>query len=94
MQQKHTAPEKSNNLAVRYLQNQFVTNLHEAYALMRYKIEYCMIVGILCCITHVAHLMYLKTKSFTIYFTHFKNKKISQLKSMSVKSEVHQIEGR
>jgi len=33
MWQKHTAPEKSNNLAARSLQNQFVTNLYEAYVL-------------------------------------------------------------
>ena len=40
--EKHTAPEKSNNLEATSLQNQFVTNLHEAYALMRYKIEFCV----------------------------------------------------
>ena len=38
--------EKSNNLAARSLQNQFVTNLHEVYALMRYKIEYINLVRV------------------------------------------------
>jgi len=33
MLQKLTTPEKLNNLAARSLQNQFVTNLHEAYVL-------------------------------------------------------------
>ena len=37
--QKHTAPKKLNDLAARSLQNQFVTNSHEAYVLMRYKTE-------------------------------------------------------
>ena len=37
--EKHTAPKKLNNLAARSLQNQFVTNSHEAYVLMWYKIE-------------------------------------------------------
>ena len=46
MQQRHDAPEKSNNLAARSLQNRFVSNLHEAYALMRYKIEYIHLVEV------------------------------------------------
>ena len=44
MEQTHiTAPEKSNNLAARSLQNHFFTNvgLHDAYVLMRYKTECC-----------------------------------------------------
>ena len=32
---------------------------------------------------------YLKTKYFAIYFKKYKNLKILQLKSMSVKSEIH-----